>query len=152
MDIGASRITVGPLTRMLIEDIVKRETTNTTRLVLAVGKVNAQVKSAAGERSDFTVSGPTSTAAVRGTEFSYDGYTLIVTDSIVEFVNLLAQARSVSAGETSTTDGTSFPTSGEQGHVDQSIVDGAGTGGLLEGGGGGIIPPSITGTFTVTVQ
>jgi hypothetical protein len=151
IDMGASRVTVGPLTRMLLEDIVKKESTNTTKLVLAVGKVNASVKSTAGERIDFTVTGPTSTAAVRGTEFSYDGYTLMVTESIVEFVNLLAQARNVSAGETSYTDGSSFPTSGELGLIGNSTVNGASTGGLL-GGGEGTNPPSMTGNFTLTVQ
>lgn len=70
--LGQTQISVRPLTRMVLRELIKRETTNTTSLALRVGKVNVTVKAAPGERSDFTVTGPASTAAVRGTEFDFD--------------------------------------------------------------------------------
>ncbi len=152
LEIGLTRLKVSPLTRMLLEEVVKKESTNSTSLSLKVGKVNAVVKAAPGERSEFTLKGPASTAAVRGTQFDYDGYALEVTEGIVEFVNLLSQARAVGAGESSDTDGYSYPASGETGKMDDSKVPGAG-GGLLESGGGGVQkPPVLTGTIAVTVH
>ena len=70
--IGETQVSVQPLTRMVIQQLIKTGNTNTTRLTLRVGKVNAVVKAASGEKNDFSVKGPASTAAVRGTEFSYD--------------------------------------------------------------------------------
>jgi len=154
LEMGLTRLTVNPLTRMLLEEFVKKDVTNTASLVLKVGKVNASVKSAQGEKTDFTLKGPASTAAVRGTEFSYDGYELQVTEGIVQFFNLLAQARGVGAGESSGTDGYNFPSGGEDDKLADSTVSGDAGGGLTGGGGGGgtFTPPSLTGTFTVTVQ
>jgi hypothetical protein len=70
--LGQTEISVRPLTRMVLRELIKQESTNTTSLVLRVGKVNAKVKAATGEKNDFTIRGPASTAAVRGTEFDYD--------------------------------------------------------------------------------
>ncbi len=155
LGIGLTQVTVNPLTRMLLEDIVKRQSTNSASMTLKVGKVYAQVKSAEGEKTEFTLKGPASTAAVRGTEFGYDGYVLQVTEGVVQFFNLLSQMRPVGAGETSGTNGDTTPTSGEQNESGNSLVTGASSGGLLAeggGGGGGFTPPATTGTFTVSVQ
>jgi hypothetical protein len=156
LEMGLTRLTVNPLTRMLFEELVKKDVTNTASLVLKVGKVNASVKSAQGEKTDFTLKGPASTAAVRGTEFSYDGYELQVAEGIVQFFNLLSQARGVGAGETSDTDGYSFPTGGENNKRDDSTVSGNAGGGLTGSGGGGgggtYTPPALTGTFAVTLN
>jgi hypothetical protein len=155
IDIGESRLTVSPLTRLSLEEIVKRDTLNTTSMTLKVGKVNASVKSAPGERSTFTVKGPVSTAAVRGTEFSYDGYTLTVSEGTVAFSNLLGQETPVGAGDGGSTDGYTPPRTGEE-HTDDLVdVPAAGAGGLLSdgGGGGGYTPPaSPTGTIIITVK
>lgn len=70
--IGQTQIVVRPLTRMVLRELVRKEATNTTGLALRVGKVNVSVKAASGEKNDFTITGPSSTAAVRGTEFDYD--------------------------------------------------------------------------------
>jgi hypothetical protein len=154
--IGLTQLTVNPLTRMTLDEIVKKESTNSSSLTLKVGKVFASVKSAAGERTEFTLKGPASTAAVRGTEFNYDGYVLQVTEGVVQFVNLLSQARPVGAGEISETNGYGVPTSGEQENEAASNTTGASGGGLLtggEGGGGGSFQPTATtGNFTLTVH
>lgn len=70
--LGQTQISIRPLTRMLLRELVKTGSTNTTGLTLRVGKVNVAVKAASGEKNDFTIRGPASTAAVRGTEFNYD--------------------------------------------------------------------------------
>lgn len=149
LQIGLTRVTVSPLTRLQVEQILKRESTNSANLTLRVGKVNAQVKSAGGERSEFTLKGPRSTAAVRGCQFDFDGYTLEVTEGVVEFINLLLQRRNVEQGETSDTDGVSFPSSGESGNENDSLITPPSGSGLL-GGQGGVTP--VTGTFSVTVN
>jgi hypothetical protein len=156
IDIGQSRLTVSPLTRLSLEEIVKRDTLNSTSLTLKVGKVNASVKSAPGERSAFTVKGPVSTAAVRGTEFSYDGYALSVTEGTVVFSNLLGQETPVGAGDGGSTDGYTPPQTGEDHIADLVEVPPADAGGLLGGGdgggGGATTPASPTGTIVITVQ
>ncbi len=72
LELGQTEITIQPLTRMLLRELIKKGTTNVTALTLRVGKINAAVKAVAGERNDFTVAGPNATAAVRGTEFNFD--------------------------------------------------------------------------------
>jgi hypothetical protein len=72
LELGQTEITIQPLTRMLLRELTKKDTTNVTALTLRVGKINAAVKAVAGERNDFTVAGPNATAAVRGTEFNFD--------------------------------------------------------------------------------
>jgi len=113
LTLGATKINVAPLTRMILEELVMKEQTQATTVNLKVGKVNVDVKSSSGERSDFKLKGPVSTAAVRGTRFDYDGYELVVQEGIVQFANLLNQNRSVQAGAVSKTTGYSRPTSEE---------------------------------------
>ncbi len=71
LELGQTEITIQPLTRMLLRELIKKETTNVTGLTLRVGRINAAVKAVSGERNDFTVVGPVATAAVRGTEFNF---------------------------------------------------------------------------------
>ena len=102
---GASTVTVEQLTRMVFEEIVERSDSVETRLNLNVGRMSAKVRSSDGRAQDFRVRSPISTAAVRGTEFSYDGEELDVVEGEVLFVNTYGQQRSVSGGQTSTTTG-----------------------------------------------
>lgn len=152
LQIGRTQLIVKPLTRLLLEELVKRETTNVSSLALKVGKVNANVKSTEGERSDFTLKGPASTAAVRGTEFDYDGYALEVIDGVVEFFNLLSQRRLVAGGDSSETDGFTYPSEAEDDRIRDSNVGGPGGGPGGGGGGGGTIPAVLTGGVVVTIQ
>jgi len=102
LDLGQTEITVQPLTRMLLRELIKKGSTNVTSLTLSVGKIRAVVKAAPGEKSDFAIKGPDATAAVRGTEFTFDvnlnnqaegfdGRVLLVS-------NTTGQALSVTAG------------------------------------------------------
>jgi hypothetical protein len=114
LEIGQSVLRVRPLTRMRLEELVQKEGTVSTGLYLSVGKVKAEVKTATNVPQKFTLKGPVSTAAVRGTEFEFDGFSVKVTNGVVEFLNATGQSRGVLAGEDSSTDGLALPTSGDQ--------------------------------------
>jgi hypothetical protein len=102
--VGASSVEIEQLTRMVFEAIVEQSDSVETRLNLNVGRVSAQVRSSDGRRQDFQVRSPISTAAVRGTDFSFDGEQLDVSEGQVAFVNNYGQQRSVTGGQKSTTD------------------------------------------------
>jgi hypothetical protein len=114
LEVGPSTLRVSPLTRMQLAELVARQGTLSTALILKVGKVNAVVKSSEGMRTDFTLKAPATTAAVRGTEFEFDGVTVKVVNGVVLFSNSLGQARGVAEGEQSSSGGTQLPTTGDQ--------------------------------------
>jgi hypothetical protein len=89
--IGETRISIQPLTRMVLQQLVKNGSTNTTGLTLRVGKVNVAVKAASGEKNDFSIRGPASTAAVRGTEFSYNANVDDRIDALVDSVSVTTE-------------------------------------------------------------
>ncbi len=88
--VADSVITVLPLTRMAIDDLVETQTTVTTSLNLRTGKVRAIVRTTEGKTADFKLRSPVSTAAVRGTEFVFDGYRLEVIEGVVQFFNTVS--------------------------------------------------------------
>ena len=112
LELGQTHISIRPLTRMLLRELVKTGSTNTTSLTLRVGKVNVAVKAASGEKNDFTIRGPASTAAVRGTEFNYDAN---VDDKIDDLVGSVSVTTGTTGhtlilypGESVNTNGTGF--------------------------------------------
>ncbi len=107
--LGESAIQVEQLTRMVFEEIVESQDTVSTNLFLNVGRVSAEVRNTDDRSQDFRVRSPLSTAAVRGTSFSFDGERLVVSEGVVAFVNRLNQQRSVGAGQASTTTGSEPP-------------------------------------------
>ncbi|MFW6209233.1 MAG: FecR family protein [Spirochaetota bacterium] len=109
LELGGATLEVRALTRMQLERIVETNESVDTDLFLEVGKVKAEVKSTEGLGNNFKLRSPVSTAAVRGTTFIFDGYTLWVTEGTVVFHNRIGQPRRVSAGQESTTDGVSPP-------------------------------------------
>ena len=123
ISIGESVLEVKALTRMALEELIEREGTIETKLHLKVGKVKAEVRSTRDLRNNFRLRSPVSTAAVRGTTFEYDGYTLWVEEGTVVMGNKIGQSRPVNQGEESSTDGFSSPTSGEQSLVSQFEVE-----------------------------
>lgn len=87
LDLGDSVLSVKQLTRLTLEELVKKEGIVTTSLALKVGKVNAKVKTAEGLQHNFSIRSTTSTASVRGTELEYDGFTIRVSEGTVEFLD-----------------------------------------------------------------
>lgn len=112
--IGDNVLEVKQLTRLTLKELLEKEDTISTDLYLSVGKIGAKVKTSQGRRQSFKISSPVSTAAVRGTSFEYDGYTLTVEEGVVEFFNLLFQRRNAAAGSSFSTAGDDI-TSGSEG-------------------------------------
>ena len=83
LDLGSSILEIKPLTRMSLEALIEKEGTVTTNLYLRVGRVDANVKRDTGLNHDFKLRSAVSTAAVRGTKFSYTGTELIVTEGVL---------------------------------------------------------------------
>ena len=77
LKMGLSTITVQQLTRMRLNQLVEQQGKVTTSFTLPIGRVQASVKSASGAPQDFQIRSPISTAAVRGTRFGFDGYTVV---------------------------------------------------------------------------
>ena len=148
LDLGTSTLKVAPLTRMQLVELIARQGSVSTTLALRVGKVNAEVKTAQGLRQDFTLKGPQATAAVRGTEFEFDGVSVKVINGLVFFTNTQGQGRGVGAGEQSSTNGTQLPTSGDQeNESNTSVVPYTSAGGTSIATSGGPLP-----TATVTIR
>ncbi|HTP57691.1 MAG TPA: FecR family protein [Spirochaetia bacterium] len=146
LDLGTSTLSVAPLTRMQIVDLVAKQGNVSTSLFLRVGKVHAEVKKVQGVRQDFVLKSPQATAAVRGTEFDFDGLTVNVVNGVVQFSNSIGQYRDVPAGEGSSTNGTQTPTSGDQ-YADGQVVVVPYT----SPGGGGVLPTGQQQPATVTI-
>ncbi len=91
-------ITVKALTRLTIEDIVKTAGGTKTELYLSSGRVRTEVTPAAGEKAEFKVKSPTSTASVRGTGFEFDGVNLVVDHGSVNLSTAAGRSRRVGAG------------------------------------------------------
>ncbi len=153
LDLGSSVLNVRPLTRLRLEELLEREGTVQTELFLRVGKVKAEVKSIAGMKQDFTLRSPVSTAAVRGTDFEYSGFDVVVLDGNVLYLTLLGQGRSYSSGEGGGSDGYRTPTSGGDSRNTNSGVNPYTTG--VGGESGSRLPADsgqdLTGSITVFV-
>ncbi len=67
--LGASILTVRPLTRMTLVELAEKEEVVDTEVFIEVGNVRAEVNSYNKKRNGFTVRSPIATASVRGTVF-----------------------------------------------------------------------------------
>jgi hypothetical protein len=114
IEVGSSTVTVTPLTRLTLEELVQREDTQQTRLFLQVGKVRADVKTAEGLSHDFQLRSASTTASVRGTSFEFDGISVRGFTGEVQVSNLAGDGRRVIRGETVTAQGVAPPVAAEQ--------------------------------------
>lgn len=81
-----STVTVGPLTRLTVEQLVSTPKKDSSQLYIDSGKVSAEVNSAGGKQTGFKVKSPVATASVRGTEFSVNSAgKLVVKKGLVSF-------------------------------------------------------------------
>ncbi|HAK45995.1 MAG TPA: hypothetical protein DCO79_08780 [Spirochaeta sp.] len=166
IDAGASTITVEALTRMKLEELIEAQGAQTTGLFLRVGKVKAEVKRDTGLSHDFKLRSPSSTAAVRGTSFSYDGSSVTVDRGVVAlFGASIAREVLVAEGERSKLDGNGTPGnplneryhgSGTEGDVgkkqDSSSQSGASLTAGFGGGTNGSQKFKLYGDITITVE
>ena len=119
----AARLEVSALSRLTLEELIEREGLVESDLHLGVGRVRADVEAVEGVQSDFNLSSPVSTAAVRGTSFEFDGVNVRVFQGRVNLSNRFNQSTTVSDGESSSATGDDDPTSGDQSLEEESSVN-----------------------------
>ncbi len=107
---GNALIDLEQLTRMRIDELLRVAGVERTDLHLEVGRVRANVEAVDDVQPDFNLSSPVSTAAVRGTSFSFDGYSLRVARGRVQLRNRYGRWVTVGEGESSRSDGASDAT------------------------------------------
>ncbi|AEF85403.1 conserved hypothetical protein [Treponema primitia ZAS-2] len=91
--LGNSTLTIRPLTRLSLEEIILNQDNETVSLNLQTGRVRADVAPPSGGKTDFTVRSPSVTASVRGTSFEMDTMNLHVDNGRVQYS--LANGRKV---------------------------------------------------------
>jgi len=96
--LGASILTIKPLTRMTLTQLIEKEDIVNTELYLEVGNVKAEVNSLNNKKNGFTVKSPVATASVRGTIFEL-GEDLVITQGTVVMVTPLGQTRTGTVGQ-----------------------------------------------------
>lgn len=103
LEIGNASVQVIPLSRLEVASFQRHADRDETQLRLPYGRLQASVRRSGNRGTQFSVETPVSTAAVRGTEFAYDGRSLEVLHGDVAFSNLFGQEHSVRAGQVSRT-------------------------------------------------
>ena len=73
VEVGSTVIAVRPLTKLSLTEISSSGGAENLNVSLQTGRVRVDVNPPAGTRASMTVSGPSATASVRGTSFSFDG-------------------------------------------------------------------------------
>ncbi len=99
--IGDAVLTVRPLTRLRVDELAEREGVLESELFLQVGRVRSELRSGGDRVQEFRLRSPVATAAVRGTQFEFDGVNLEVFDGSVVLSNNFGQTRAVRARESS---------------------------------------------------
>ncbi len=122
LDLESSEIKVMALTRMKVDKIIDSQEGVTTSLLLGAGKIRADVKTTETRTHDFTITSPIATAAVRGTSFIFNGYSLQVIQGMVLYVNTIGEQISVPMGTASKTTGTTTPAEPIQVVVEETTV------------------------------
>ena len=100
-EIGSAVVELAPLSRVVIGERTNEGDRERTRLNLSFGTLSSRVRRSSNRGVDFRVATPLSTAAVRGTEFTFDGYELAVHEGDVAFTNRIGQHHSVREGQLS---------------------------------------------------
>jgi hypothetical protein len=96
--IGNSVITVWPLTRLSLEEIILKQDGEQVTLNLRAGRIRADVKPPAGGKTDFSIRAPMVTASVRGTVFDFDGTRLAVEEGRVHLSGASVTGAYIGAG------------------------------------------------------
>ena len=102
-------IRVRPLTRMRIDELVEREGSVESEMFLQVGRVRGEVRGVQGLQSEFRLRSTQATAAVRGTDFDFDGVNLRVLTGLVQVSNRFGRRVSVGGNEETSVSGNEPP-------------------------------------------
>jgi len=98
---GSTVLTVRPLTRLSLSEIMSSAGTETLNVSLQTGRLRVDVNPPAGTKAAMTVQSPTATASVRGTSFEFDTQHLTVLEGTVAFEGGSGGVMLVNAGSTS---------------------------------------------------
>ena len=101
LTVGSSTITVHPLTRLSLEEIINQNKNETVNLKLNTGKVKVEVNPPSGTKASINVQSPSSTASVRGTSFEMDSNSLQVMTGAVAYSGTGGKTVIVNAGKKS---------------------------------------------------
>jgi hypothetical protein len=104
ISLGNSELTVRPLTRLSLEEIVAAGNNEQIVLNMPTGRIRAEVNPPVGGTVDFSVRSPSVTASVRGTVFEFDGIRLTVRQGRVRLRAEGAPGAYVGAGHSTTAD------------------------------------------------
>jgi len=107
IEIGHSSMTIRPLTRLTLNEIMTANNEETLAVELQSGRVRVDVKPPAGTRSVMSVTSPSATASVRGTSFEFDTRNLFVTDGSVSFTGKRGKEVTVNTGSSGRIDNNS---------------------------------------------
>jgi hypothetical protein len=102
--IGNSTLSVQPLTRLSLAELVRAGDGEKVDINLRAGRVRANVRPPAGGTTNFTVRSPSATASVRGTTFEFDGIQLSVDEGRVHVTGGDRSGTYVGAGHQVRTD------------------------------------------------
>lgn len=95
-----------------------------TSLGLRTGRIRASVRSTSAGRTQFRVSSPVATAAVRGTEFGFNGYRVDVGSGTVGLVSRTSgRTVNIPQGANSKVDENGNPIPVAESKAEQSVVD-----------------------------
>jgi hypothetical protein len=119
--LGASVLTIKPLTRMTLTELVEKEDTVNTELYLEVGNVTAEVNSLNNKRNGFSVKSPVATASVRGTVFEF-GDRLVVHEGSVLYISIAGQTRMGKPGQTLEIVGQSIASPGSTAKANMNLI------------------------------
>ena len=148
--IAQSRIEVEPLTRMTVQEIVETSDRVSSEVFVGVGRTEADVQSAEGVESEFTMNSPNTTASVRGTRFRFDTKHTEVTEGRVSVINAAGRSHSVSQGGSATVDQSGRVEGTRDNYRDNSSVNTSPGEGEDSGGGGE--QQADTATVIVTID
>jgi hypothetical protein len=123
LEISNATVTVKQLTRMELSQLIKSQTSVSTDLFLNFGNVDADIEPVEDIQHNFVLKSPISTAAVRGTQFNFNGISLTVLRGSVEISNNTGRSRDVGDGQSITMSGDSIPDSSEDSVIKDFVVE-----------------------------
>jgi hypothetical protein len=85
LTVGNSTITVRPITRLSLVELMNQNETETINVNLNTGRIKVAVNPPTGSKASFTVKTPTVTASVRGTKFNMNTTNLHVEEGSVNY-------------------------------------------------------------------
>ena len=100
LEVGSAFISVMPVTRLSLTEIIISHGTESINVNLQAGRVRVDVNPPVGTKTSMSVVSPVAVAAVRGTSFEFDTRNLTVNHGTVNFKGNRGYTSQVRAGFT----------------------------------------------------